>query len=76
MFTFLLALALPRSVLGAEYRITSASRFTIFANNVNGGNNYSGTTVLLDSDLSLSGSIKPIGTFDQPSVVYLTGKGM
>ena len=61
---FLLALTLTELVSGAEYRITSVDEFTNFANDVNDGvSNYSGTTVLLDADLSLSEvlSFEPIG---------------
>ena len=63
-------LALAAALLGctrlaaaAEYRITTVSSFTTFANNVNSGTTYSGTTVFLDADLSLSGqTVGVIGT--------------
>ena len=43
-------------------RITNASVFISFADNVNQGTNYDGTTVLLVSDLSFSGmAVEPIG---------------
>lgn len=61
MLSILLALAIPRVVLGAEYRIKTPSEFSTFVNNVNGGTNYAGTTVLLDSDLSLPEITSPIG---------------
>ena len=76
MLTFLLTLALPRTLLGAEVRITSESGFITFVNNVNGGNNYSGTTVFLDSDLSLSGIVNPIGDFYNYFSGVLDGQGM
>ena len=75
MYAFLLALALPKSVLGAELIIKSASEFTAFANDVNGGSNYSGTTVFLDSDLSLSEGIDPIGTYSNPFCGVFDGQG-
>lgn len=50
------------------YRIKSPSEFKNFTDNVNSGTNYSGTTVYLDSDLSLPEITEPIdgfvGTFD------------
>ena len=39
----------------AKLRISSVNEFINFKDSVNGGTNYSGTTVLLDSDLSLTG---------------------
>lgn len=43
-------------------RIANASKFISFANDVNQGTNYDGTTVLLVSDLSFSGmAVEPIG---------------
>ena len=50
---------------GSDLRITSAEEFVDFAKS---GSSYSGGTVYLDSDLTLTGSIEPInyfqGTFD------------
>ena len=50
---------------GSDLRITSAEEFVDFAKS---GSSYSGTTVYLDSDITLTGSIEPIsyfrGTFD------------
>ena len=60
----LLALSLTaRSALGAEHIIETPSDFIQFVNEVNSGNSsYSGTTVLLDADISLSGeTLDPIG---------------
>ena len=63
--TFLLlltAVTLVNSALGAEVRITDINEFIKFKNNVNSGTNYSGTTVFLESDLSLAGmTFEPIG---------------
>ena len=53
LLPFLFA-SLTSSVIGAEVRINSVDDFILFKNNVNGGTTYSGTTVLLDSDLSLT----------------------
>ena len=71
LFHFPLLLSLLLLVLGgkgvlcAEIRIRSADEFIQFKNNVNNGKNYSGTTVFLDSDLSLVGkSFGPIGNYD------------
>ena len=65
---FLLGLVLTRGALCLE-RITSVEDFVQFVDDVNTGTNYSGTTVLLCTDLSLSGesTLKPIGeqSFDQ-----------
>ena len=60
MFSFpfsvllLSSLLLPTS-LCAEHRINNAGEFIDFSKSVNSGTNYSGTTVLLDSDLDFSG---------------------
>ena len=63
--SLLLALSLLHgSVLGDEYRLSNASDFISFVSSVNSGTNYSGTTVFLDSDLSLAGkSFEPIGDY-------------
>lgn len=50
-----------RGVEEVEYSIKSAEEFKDFADNVNSGTNYLGTTVLLDSDLSLPNVNEPIG---------------
>ena len=51
---FLLLVA-AGSVVCTEVRIKRADELTEFSNNVNKGTNYSGTTVLLDSDIDFSG---------------------
>ena len=73
MHSLLLALTtIIGSVLGYEYHISNASDFISFAENVNRGTDYSGTTVLLDSELIISGSIESI----RGSIVLLTDKDM
>lgn len=47
--------------LGYEERITNSSGFSKFVNSVNSGTNYYGTTVFLDSDLSLPEITDTIG---------------
>lgn len=65
-----LTLLCPRSVIGDDARISSASEFITFLDNIKNGTTYSGTTVLLDSDLSFTGkTFEPInngfrGDFD------------
>lgn len=49
-------------VIGNEVRIKNEKECFTFSSNVNGGTNYYGTTVFLDSDLSLRDVSKPIGT--------------
>ena len=62
LFLPALLLLLSKSSIGAEYRIKTQTEFTSFVNSVNNnGESYSGTTVYLDSDLSLSGVTDPIG---------------
>lgn len=63
MLSPLLLVALPclKSVIGYEYRITTASEFYNFVNNVNDGTSYSSTTIFLESDLSLGSLSSPIG---------------
>ena len=55
-----------RGVIGAEYKIRNANEFVTFANNVNSGKNYKGTTVLLESDIvftdKLSEQFTPVGS--------------
>ena len=61
-FLFLLTAALVNGAIGGELRITSVDEFIQFKDNVNSGKNYSGTTVFLESDLSLAGeTFEPIG---------------
>ena len=63
--TFILLLAaaaLANGVIGEEFRIRSVDEFIEFKDNVNNGTNYYGTTIFLNSDLSLAGkSFEPIG---------------
>ena len=60
---FLPFITLISSVIGAELRINGVDEFIQFKNNVNGGTNYEGTTVFLDSDLSLDEkTFEPIGS--------------
>ena len=64
MFFFLFLLAsvvLPQCSMGSELRIATTNDFSTFLNEVNLGANYSGTTVFLESDVSLSGITEPIG---------------
>ena len=50
------------SAIGAELRISNVDEFIQFKNKVNSGSTFSGYTVFLDSDLSLSGkTMTPIG---------------
>ena len=57
-----LLLLCSKSSMGAEHGIKTPAEFTEFLNDVNiNGEGYSGTTVYLDSDLSLSGVTDPIG---------------
>ena len=60
----LLWLGASMSALGAEkVRIKNVDEFAQFKDNVNNGVDYSGTTVFLESDLSLAGkTFEPIGT--------------
>ena len=51
-----------KSAIGAEHRIGTLTEFTNFVNSVNSyGAKYNGTTVYLDSDLTLSGITGQIG---------------
>ena len=70
----LLWLGASMSALGAENRITSVDDFIKFKDNVNSGNKYSGTTVFLDSDLSLAGkNFEPIGNSSFSESKYFNG---
>ena len=73
----LLLLGLGRGVLGTEHRITSVEDFVQFVDDVNTGKaNYSGTTVFLDTDLSLSGkTINPIGGSSNNFLGIFDGQG-
>ena len=62
-----------------ELKIHNAEELIDFSNNVNGGTNYSGTTVYLDSDIdftpSLSQQFQPIGNSSKFSNVAFDGQG-
>lgn len=61
--TLLPLLLFGRGVLSAEFKINSADEFVAFSYNVNSGTTFDGTTVLLNSDIDLSGkTLEPIGT--------------
>ena len=59
-FVLVLA-ALASGSDGTERRIKTPADFISFANDVANGSNYKGSTVLLDSDITFSESISPIG---------------
>lgn len=51
--------------LGSEVRIGTARELIDFSTKVNKGTSYSGTTVLLDSDIDLNGiDFEPIGKYE------------
>ena len=62
---FLLSPSLLSVALSAEHRITDAQGLIELSNNVSNGTDYSGTTVVLDSDIDFSGGYSerfaPIG---------------
>ena len=64
----LLSSSLLTVALGSEIRITDAQGLIELSNNVTSGTNYSGTTVLLDSDIDFAGGYSerfaPIGDYD------------
>ena len=62
MSFLLFSVALVGAVTGEEVRINSVDEFVQFKDSVNSGSTYEGTTVLLDSDLSLDGkTFEPVG---------------
>ena len=62
LFLLLSALLSSKGVIGAMHRIATPAEFNAFVSSVNtDGASYSGTTVYLDSDLTLSGVVDPIG---------------
>ena len=71
LFSFLLTIS---PSLCAEYRIHNATEFIDFSESVNNGENFTGTTVLLDSDIDLlddpSQSFEPIGDFDNKGKLF------
>lgn len=60
-FSFLLLLY-SNYVNGNKIIITNENDFSILINNVKSGTNYSGTTVYLNSDISFSKNIEPVGS--------------
>ena len=67
---------LAGGVIGAELRIRSVDEFIQFKDNVSCGTSYYGTTVFLDSDLSLAGkSLEPIGTYYKQFRGVFDGQG-
>ena len=61
---------------GAEIRIKSADELIQFSNSVNGGTNYTGYTVFLDSDLDFTGkTMEPIGNSTKFFQGYFDGLG-
>ena len=72
----LLLLGVSMSALGEEVRITNVDEFIQFKDNVNNGTSYSGTTVFLDSDLSLAGkTFEPIGYYSNHFRGVFDGQG-
>lgn len=55
------------TVFGSEYHIASSEDFSAFVTSVNSGTSFSGTTIFLDSDLSLSKIIGPVGNSSKKS---------
>ena len=76
-FLLLLVCALINAATGDEVRISSVDELVEFKNNVNSGKNYFGTTVLLESDLSLDEqTFEPIGTdYSNPFLGVFDGQG-
>ena len=63
-------------VLCEELRINNTDDFINFSNNVNSGTNYKGVTVLLDSDIDLSGrTFEPIGNETNSFLGIFDGQG-
>ena len=57
-------------------KISNVAEFIRFKDNVNDGTSYSGTTVLLDSDLDLTGkTFVPIGTSSSYFLGVFDGQG-
>ena len=52
--SFVVLLLCSTLAIGEEVRITNADELIEFSNNVNNGMNYSGTTVLLGSDIEFT----------------------
>ena len=72
----LLLTFLTNNAVGAEVRINNVDEFILFKNNANGGTIYLGTTVLLESDLSLAGkTFEPIGAYSTYFLGVFDGQG-
>lgn len=59
--SFLLLLSVSWRGVSGDLRISNPSDLVAFSANVNSGSTYSGETVFLDSDITLSGTFDPIG---------------
>lgn len=71
---WLLSWLLSSVALSAEHRINSASDLIALSKSVSNGTDFSGTTVLLDSDIDFSGEqyeqFEPIGNFTNETNCY------
>ena len=78
-FLLLLSSSLLSIALGAEIRITNAQGLIELSNAVSSGTDYSGTTVLLDSDIDFSGGYSerftPIGNDNNYFLGTFDGQG-
>ena len=78
MMFFLLFVAVVHlnGAIGGELRIASADDLIEFKGNVNSGTNYSGTTVLLNSDIDFTGkTFEPIGNDSNYFLGTFDGQG-
>ena len=77
MFSILfLFISLIINAIGDGIRISDVGDFAQFKDNVNNRTSYSGTTVFLDSGLSLAGkTVEPIGTGLSISPAFFCGPG-
>lgn len=72
----LLSAAAATAVQGEQVVIHNADAFIDFGKKVNEGNNYDGTTVVLDADIDFSGkTLVPIGTQDKDFRGFFDGQG-
>ena len=75
-FSVLLQLSSLRHAFGAEITINTAQQLISLSNAVNSGTNYSGTTVLLGSDIDFTGkTMNPIGTLNDYFLGTFDGMG-
>ena len=75
-FSVLLQLSSLRHAFGAEITINTAQQLISLSNAVHSGTNYSGTTVLLGSDIDFTGrTMNPIGTLDDYFIGTFDGMG-